>query len=113
MCKACDKEMLKCEVHRNGLRVRAVQCPECKDTIIHPEDKIAIQQYSDIKGKNYVVKLRVVGNSHAISIPKEIVDFFEASHNQMNRDMDRMVRLCIEDMQRLSLVFDNGREDGR
>ena len=43
----------------------------------------------------------MVGNSHAISIPKEIVNFIK----QQEREMDTMVRLCLEDMERLSLRF--------
>ena len=58
-----------------------------------------------MKGKNYVVKLRVVGNSHAISIPKEIVNFMNEMQKNAKRHMDDMVRLCFEDFRRLSLHF--------
>jgi hypothetical protein len=49
--------------------------------------------------------LRVVGNSHAVSIPKEIVDFINDMHRGMSRQMDDMVKLCFEDFGKLSLSF--------
>jgi len=63
----------------------------------------------NIKGKTYTVKLRMVGNSHAISIPKEILNFMNEQHRNMSRQMDDMVKLCFEDFDRLSLQF--GDED--
>ena len=66
---------------------------------------------NNLKGKTYNVKLRMVGNSHAISIPKEIVNFI----HEQEKMMDDMVRLCFEDMRKLSLVFgeDNSNKLGR
>ena len=45
--------------------------------------------------------MRLVGNSYAVSIPKEIVSFM----NEQKKIMDDMVKLCFEDMGRLSLSF--------
>jgi hypothetical protein len=59
------------------------------------------EDFKNLKDKTYNVKLRVVGNSHAISIPKEIVEFIQ--HHE--KVMDNMVRLCFEDMHKLSLIF--------
>ena len=47
----------------------------------------------------------MVGNSHAISIPKEIVEFINDQHKFMKRKMDDMVRLCFEDFDTLKLMF--------
>ena len=47
--------------------------------------------------------MRFVGNSYAVSIPKEIVDYIK-KHEQM---MDDMVRLCIEEFGILRLDFCN------
>ena len=66
-----------------------------------------MQHFKDLKGKNFEVKLRMVGNSHAISIPKEIVDFMNERHRDAKRQMNEMVRLCFEDFGRLSLIFDD------
>ena len=65
-----------------------------------------MEHFNGIKDKKFNVKLRMVGNSHAISIPKEIVEFMY----QQERAMDNMVRLCFEDMHRLSLRF-GGHQD--
>ena len=45
--------------------------------------------------------MRLVGNSYAVSIPKEIVLFMREQEKMMND----MVRLCFEDMGKLSLNF--------
>ncbi len=88
-------------VNKSGFELRAVQCPSCKKQIIHPADINSLENFRNLKGKTYNVKLRMVGNSHAISIPKEIVDFIKHQEAMF----DNMVRLCFEDMHKMSLVF--------
>ena len=66
LCKNCDKEMKRGIVKREGTEIRAVKCDECGDVIIHPADLNCLEQFRDLKGKVFNVKLRVVGNSHAI-----------------------------------------------
>ena len=128
LCKNCDREMIKTLVHRNGLGLRAVVCEKCGEKIIHPADLNNQEKFNDLKGKTFSVKLRMVGNSHAVSIPKEIVEFMDSMHFGMHEnmernirrhkeEMDRMVRLCLEDFGRLSMNFneseDEEDEDGR
>lgn len=98
--------MQKSIVNRNGLELRAITCNKCKSQIIHPADLNSAENFKNLKDKTYNVKLRVVGNSHAISIPKEIVEFIQ----HQEKMMDDMVRLCFEDMNKLSLRF-HTRED--
>jgi hypothetical protein len=102
--------MQKIEVDKRGFKLRAIKCDDCGDVILHPSDKESLQQFNDLKGKNFRVKLRVVGNSHAISIPKEIVNFINEMHRDMKK-MDDMVRLSFEDFGKLSVRFGEG--DGR
>lgn len=92
-------------VNKEGFELRAVKCGNCGDNIIHPQDLNNLERFNSIKGKTYNVKLRVVGNSHAISIPKEIVSFI----HQHERMVDDMVRLCFEDMHKISLRFGDER----
>ncbi len=106
-CKECGKQMKPTIVARDGFELRAVKCQKCNDTIIHPADLNSADQFKDLRGKTFHVKLRMVGNSHAISIPKEIVDFINEQHKRARRDMDDMVRLCFEDFDRLSVRFDD------
>ena len=105
LCKNCNKEMFKTIVNRNGLELRAVECAKCKEKIIHPADLNGFEHFKDLKGKTFSVKLRMVGNSHAISIPKEILDFMNDQHRQMSKRMDDMVKLCFEDFDTLRLRF--------
>ncbi len=105
LCKDCDVEMQQTYVKKEGAELRAVKCNKCGDTIIHPADLNALSHYQNLRGKTFSVKLRMVGNSHAISIPKEIVDFMNEQHGQMRRQMDDMVRLCFEDFDTLKVRF--------
>ena len=104
LCKKCDKQMARLIINKNGLELRALKCGKCGEQIVHPADLNAMEHFKDLKGKNFHVKLRVVGNSHAISIPKEIVDFINEMHRDMKSEMD-MVRLQFEDFGRLSVNF--------
>lgn len=101
LCRQCNRKMEKTIVNKNGFELRAVTCKPCNQNIIHPADINSMNNFNNIKNKTYNVKLRIVGNSHAISIPKEIINFI--SHQE--KMMDNMVRLCFEDMHRLSLRF--------
>lgn len=113
LCKTCNVKMQPTIVNRQGLELRAVRCPKCKDAIVHPADANGLQHFNNIKGKTFSVKLRVVGNSHAISIPKEIIDFMEEQHKTMRKRMDDMVRLCFEDFDKLSVTFGDELHDER
>ena len=61
------------------------------------------KKFNDLKNKLFKVKLRVVGNSYTVSIPKEIVEFIHKQEKMMND----IVNLCFEESGRLSLRFDN------
>ena len=104
VCKKCGIEMQSIVINRRGFNLRAVECSQCHDKIVHPGDLYSFEQFNQLKGKSYYVKLRVVGNSHAISIPKEIIDFIHES-NKMQSRMNEIVKLCFEDFGRLSLNF--------
>jgi len=94
-------------VHKDGLELRAIECPKCKDKIIHPADLNSMAHFKNLKDKTFEVKLRMVGNSHAISIPKEIVEFMNERHREMKSSMDEMVKLCFDDFNKLSVIFDD------
>ncbi len=101
LCKHCDSKMQPATISRKGFILRALKCEPCKNQIIHPEDLKEYENFSNLKKKQFKVKLRYVGNSHAISIPKEIINFMNEQESQINK----MVSLCMEDMGRLSLRF--------
>ena len=101
LCKNCNSRMKKAEISKNGFLLRAVICPQCNEKIIHPNDEAEYHRFVDLKNKQFHVKMRMVGNSYAVSIPKEIVSFIR----EQEKIMDDMVRLCFEDFGRLSLNF--------
>lgn len=88
---------------KNGFAFRAVMCPNsnCSEKIVHPADEERYKRYSDLRKKQFSVKMRLVGNSYAVSIPMEIVNFMK----QQEKIMNDMVKLCFEDFGRVSLNF--------
>ena len=103
--------MEKANVSKNGYILRAMVCPSCNERVIHPADEENYHKFINLRNKEFNVKMRLVGNSYAVSIPKEIVSFMNAQEKIMND----MVRLCFEDMGKLSLSFseDNEKENAR
>src|SRR4030042_3449627 len=101
LCKNCNTKMQKAQIARNGYLFRAMICPKCNEKIIHPADQAEYEKFINLKNKEFHVKMRLVGNSYAVSIPKEIVLFMR----EQERIMNDMVRLCFEDMGKLSLNF--------
>lgn len=101
LCRKCNTKMQKAKIVKNGFLFRAVICPKCNEKIIHPADEQEYHKFINLKNKEFHVKMRLVGNSYAVSIPKEIVSFMK----EQEKIMDDMVRLCFEDMGRLSLNF--------
>ena len=104
LCGKCGKKMQKAQLVKNGFSFRMVICPneKCKEKIIHPTDEHEYNKFINLKNKEFRVKMRLVGNSYAVSIPKEIVSFM----NEQAKVMNEMVRLCFEDFGRLSLNFE-------
>ena len=101
LCNKCSSKMQKAQIAKNGFLFRAVICPKCGEKIIHPGDQAEYDKFINLKNKEFHVKMRLVGNSYAVSIPKEIVSFMREQEKIMND----MVRLCFEDMGKLSLNF--------
>jgi DNA-directed RNA polymerase subunit RPC12/RpoP len=101
MCSKCGKKMKKVFINRNGFNLRAVRCEECKETLFHPVDKQEYEEFMRLKEKEFNVKMRMVGNSYAVSIPREIVDFMK----EQERIMNNMVKLSFQEAGRLSLCF--------
>ena len=93
--------MQKAKIIKNNFMFRALVCPKCGEKIIHPNDEAEYERFTNLKNKEFHVKMRLVGNSYAVSIPKEIVSFMREQEKIMND----MVRLCFEDIGKLSLNF--------
>ena len=102
LCKNCDKEMKKAKLIRNGFEMRALLCNICGTKVVHPQDEAEYKNFLNLKNKVYKVKLRLVGNSYAVSIPKEIVGFMREQEKMFND----IVRLAFDDAKKLKLMFD-------
>lgn len=103
LCEKCNAKMERADLNKNGFILRTVVCPKCKNKIVHPLDEQEYNKFINLKNKEFKVKMRLVGNSYAVSIPKEIVSFIREQEKMMND----MVRLCFEDFGKLSLSFNN------
>ena len=106
LCNNCNVKMQKQGIAKNGFILRAMICPKFNSRVIHPVDEAEYEKFINLKNKEFHVKMRMVGNSYAVSIPMEIVSFIK----DQEKKMDDMVRLCFEEAGRLSLNF-NGFED--
>jgi ssDNA-binding Zn-finger/Zn-ribbon topoisomerase 1 len=104
LCRNCNIKMKREDFSKNGFFFRSLVCPKCKTRIIHPTDESEYKRYLDLKKKDFEVKMRMVGNSYTVSIPKEIVNFMQTQENIF----DSMVKLCFENTDRLSLNFCSG-----
>ncbi|MBW6442239.1 hypothetical protein K0A97_00450 [Patescibacteria group bacterium] len=101
LCSKCNLKMNPSKINKNGFIMRTVICPNCHEKIIHPADEQEYNKFINLKNKEFRVKMRLVGNSYTVSIPKEIVSFIR----EQEKMMDDMVQLCFEDFRRLSLNF--------
>ncbi|KHO54743.1 MAG: hypothetical protein QT10_C0013G0016 [archaeon GW2011_AR19] len=110
LCGKCNSKMEKSEISKNGFIFRTMLCPnkKCSEKIIHPADESEYNKFINLRNKEFQVKMRLVGNSYAVSIPMEIVNFMNEQQNKMNE----MVKLSFENMGRLSLNFNTPNLDG-
>lgn len=101
LCKNCRKEMKPVQLEKDGFVLRAVSCEKCHSKVLHPTDEAEYDKFKKLRDKTFRVKMRIVGNSYAVSIPREIVNFIKEQEKIMND----MVSLCFNDSKRLSLLF--------
>ncbi len=104
LCNECNSETEKTVIIKDGFKLRSITCKGCKKTWPHPSDLKQYNKFKDIKNKNYKVKLRLVGNSYTVSIPKEIIQFEEKFKN-IEQDLDKMINLNLEKPGKITLFF--------
>lgn len=118
VCNGCGKKMNKVVLIKNGFQIRAFQCDKCKKRIYHPGDIEEYKRFMQLKQRPFAVKLRMVGNSYTVSIPREIVDFMQESereqreregarqaHQRFMRMQNEMVKVFFEEFGKISLMF--------
>src|SRR3989344_9624508 len=104
-CSQCNNQTEKTIVIKDGFKLRALKCNNCNKHYYHPADLEEQKRFQQLRNKQFQVKLRMVGNSYTISIPREIIDFREECLKDMDRDMNRMLLLSLEEPEKLSIFF--------
>ena len=83
LCSNCNTPLEKAYAIRGGFKLRSWVCPNCKEQILHPKDEELHRQFVELKKREFEVKLRQVGNSWAVSIPKEIIKFEDVTETKV------------------------------
>ncbi len=101
LCEDCNRKASKGEMFKDGFRLRYWECGNCNKKWLHPVDQKDYEGFQKLKQKEFHVKLRMVGNSYAISIPKEIIDFEE----EFNQEMNKLINLNLEEPGKISIFL--------
>ncbi len=101
LCNKCNKKMEKIIISREGYNLRAWKCKKCKVIQLHPLDEAKFNNFKKLQSKDFEVKLRLIGNSFCVSIPKEIIEF----QKEMRKTMNNMISMSLEGPEKLSLYF--------
>ena len=104
ICSKCDKETARGHELRDGFSLRIFKCPKCGDKWYHPTDLRDFEEFTKIRSKRYHVKLRMVGNSYTVSIPREIIDF-------ENITTSKIVSLFLEEPNKIGLLLEKRRKE--
>ena len=104
LCNECNIKTRKNSINKEGFEIRYSECPRCNEKWYHPTDMKEYGEFKKLRNREFHVKLRMVGNSFSVTIPKEIIAF-EEKFTQMEKEMDRMMKLSLEKPGRLRLCF--------
>ncbi|MDP3917376.1 MAG: hypothetical protein Q8Q42_03775 [Nanoarchaeota archaeon] len=107
ICNNCNTHTTKTCIIKNGFQLRAWQCNNCNEQWIHPIDLAEYNKYNTMRQKQYAVKLRLVGNSYTVSIPREIIDFQE----NILKEINQMIKISLDSPERLTLYFSKKMEE--
>src|SRR3989344_7847657 len=101
LCEDCNRKTSKNETYKDRFKLRYWECNNCNKKWFHPLDQENYENFQKLKQKEFQVKLRMVGNSYAISIPKEIIDFEE----DFNRELNELINLNLEEPGKISIFL--------
>ncbi len=101
LCKECNVKTRKTYTDKDGFTIRTLECPKCGKQWPHPLDLQDYENFNKIKNKQFQVKLRMVGNSYTVSIPREIIDFEE----EISKEITKMIHMSLEEPEKLTLFF--------
>ena len=72
----CGSMASKSAVKYKDYEVRGWICKKCKKEYMHPEDSIKISRLEELKKSGIKVKIRTVGQSLVITLPKELANLY-------------------------------------
>ncbi len=98
LCNECHGKTKKSYVIKDGFKIRTWHCNKCNKKWHHPSDIEEYKCYMNLKNKDFQVKLRPVGNSWTVSIPREIINFQEVTQT-------KIVRLSMHEPGKVMLHF--------
>jgi len=101
LCNTCDIKTNIKSLIKDGFQIRVLECPKCNKVIYHPGDMKEYEDYNKLLKKQFDVKLRMIGNSFCISIPREIIEF----HREFEKEFNNLVRLNMEEPGKIGLFF--------
>lgn len=101
LCSDCNTKTRKNYAVKDGFQLRVLECPKCSNVIFHPGDIKEYEDFKRLKSRDFNVKLRMVGNSFCVSIPKEIMDF----HKEFEKEFEDLVRLSLEGPGKIGVFF--------
>ncbi len=104
-CTLCNVPTHKGTLLKDGFTLRVLTCPSCTEISYHPGDLKDYEDFKRLKDKDFDVKLRMVGNSFCVSIPKELIDF----HKNLEEEFNKLVRLNLDQPGRISIFFKSER----
>ncbi len=98
LCKTCKVPMKRETTTKEGFIMRIFRCPSCHSQYLHPIDLEKYEQYHQLRDKQFNMKLRMIGNSFCISIPREIIRFNQIEENSI-------VSLSMDNPEHVRLIF--------
>lgn len=104
LCSDCNKETQKIIRRQDGFQIRTWECPSCKKSWMHPGDQEEYHRFQQLRNKRFSVKLRMVGNSYTVSIPREIIEFEQEMHKEF-AEMEKMISLFLDGPRQVRLEF--------
>ena len=101
LCSTCNRETSKAYTSRGGFQIRTWRCEPCNREWHHPLDLEEYKRFVALRKKTFNVKLRLVGNSYTVSIPREIIEFQE----ELQKDINKMIDISLDEPEKLTLYF--------
>ena len=115
LCNKCNIKTNKAAILKDGFRLRYFECPKCSQRWYHPSDIKEYEAFKVLKQRTFSVKLRMVGNSFSVTIPREIIEF-EEKFAQIEKEIEQIMRLSLDEPGKICLYFkkdleeENGKE---